>query len=81
MHGREQDFERTVQNNELTIWLTDKINSPKTLCERLVGLNDEYYVYVGENLSYEDEIIREGVPQDLIEYDYSTLSIVVIERR
>ena len=81
MHGREQDFEKKVQNNELTIWLTDKINSPKVLCERLVNLNGEYYVYVGENLSYEDEIIRQGSPNDLIKYEYSPLSIVVIERR
>lgn len=81
MHGRDQDFEKIVENNELTIWLTDKFNSPKALCERLLKLNEEYYVYVGENLSYEDEIIRQGRPDDLIKYEYSTLSIVVVERR
>lgn len=81
MHGRDQDFEKIVENNGLTIWLTDKANSPKALCERLLKLNEEYYVYVGENLSYEDEIIRQGRPDDLIKYEYSTLSIVVIERR
>ncbi|MFD3158438.1 precorrin-6y C5,15-methyltransferase (decarboxylating) subunit CbiE [Haloimpatiens sp. FM7330] len=80
MHGREEDFICEVKRNKLSIWLTDKTNSPSELCKRLVEENIKAVVYVGENLSYEDEKITCGQADEMIDKEYSELCVVVIEK-
>lgn len=80
MHGREQDFENIVRSKELSIWLTDKNNSPQSLCKKLSDSQIEAVVHIGEHLSYENEKITTGKPHKLQKEEFSPLSIVVIER-
>lgn len=80
LHGREEDFVEKVEENKLSIWLTDKINTPNSMCERLLKEKIEAVVYVGENLSYEDEKITSGAVQDIIKNNFSELCIVIVER-
>ena len=63
LHGREDEFLKKVKENSISVWLTDSKNSPDKLAELLVvnGLNP--YMYVGEELSYEDERILKGIPR------------------
>jgi len=79
LHGREEEFVEKVKENKLSIWLTDKKNSPVSLCERLIKAEIEAKVYVGENLSYEDEKITVGTAEELLNKDFSELSVVIIE--
>lgn len=79
MHGREEDFFNIVKNNDVSMWLTDKKNSPQELCKKLCSLNERYKVYVGENLSYEHEKITVGYADELIHKDFSHLSVMIIE--
>lgn len=80
LHGRSEDFLEKVTTNKLSIWLTDKTNTPAKLCEALVTEGIQAKVYVGENLSYEDEKIVEGTPADLAQMTFGDLSVVIIER-
>ena len=79
MHGREEDFLNIVKDNSVSMWLTDKKNSPQELCKKLCSLNGRYKVYVGENLSYSDEKITVGYAEELIHKDFSHLSVMIIE--
>ncbi|SQB36124.1 precorrin-6B methylase/decarboxylase cbiT/cbiE [Clostridium cochlearium] len=79
LHGREDEFLKKVKENSISVWLTDSKNSPDKLAELLVvnGLNP--YMYVGEELSYEDERILEGQAEKIKDEIFSKLSVVIIE--
>lgn len=81
LHGREEDFLQGVKNNNLSIWLTDKKNFPGNMCKILMENNIEALLYVGENLSYEDEKITIDNPKNILEKEFSGLSIVIIEKQ
>ena len=80
MHGREENFIEVVKENKLSIWLTDKKNTHSELSKRLIENSIECTIYVGENLSYEDENITIGSPREICEKDYGDLSVIIIER-
>lgn len=79
LHGREEDLINKVRENDISIWLTDKTNSPAVISSRLYEEKLKVKVYVGENLSYEDEIITIGSPEELMNKSFGDLSVVVIE--
>ncbi|MCY6372172.1 precorrin-6y C5,15-methyltransferase (decarboxylating) subunit CbiE [Clostridium ganghwense] len=80
LHGREEDFLNKVKEHKLSIWLTDKNNSPDMLCKKLFNEKINAKVYVGENLSYSDEKITIGYPEELKDMDFSNLTVVIIEK-
>ncbi|MGL5085305.1 MAG: precorrin-6y C5,15-methyltransferase (decarboxylating) subunit CbiE, partial [Clostridium sp.] len=80
LHGREDEFIEKVKEHEISIWLTDKKNNPSKLCTELIREPIKCNVIVGENLSYENEIITQGLPKIFIGNEYSNLSILVVER-
>jgi cobalt-precorrin-7 (C5)-methyltransferase len=79
LHGREEVFIEKVRSNKISILLTDKINTPEAICSSLKEEKLSVKVYVGENLSYEDEKITIGIPEELMNIKFSDLSVVVIE--
>lgn len=80
MHGREEDFVSKVLEYEVSVWLTDKNNSPNSLCNRLCenGVNAD--VYVGEELSYDNEKITIGNVLEIKDKEFSELCVVVVEK-
>ncbi len=79
LHGREEDFIENVRRYKISIWLTDKKNNPSKLCGTLIKESIDCNVIVGENLSYENEVITQGSPKDYIGNEYSDLSILIVE--
>ncbi len=79
MHGREGEFLEHIKKNNKTIWLTDNKNTPKSLCEILIKNNIDCTVIVGENLSYNDERIVRGNPKEILNYEFSNLSVMMVE--
>jgi len=79
MHGRREEFIEIVRVHETSVWFTDKSNSPQALCTELFDNNIKATVYVGEELSYEDERIIKGLAQDIKDKTFNDLSVVVIE--
>lgn len=80
LHGRSDDFLKEVKDNNLSIWLTDKENNPAALCKVLEEAKIKCRVIIGENLSYEDEIITIGSPSEFLNKEFSILSILIVER-
>jgi cobalt-precorrin-7 (C5)-methyltransferase len=79
LHGREEAFIEKVKENKVSIWLTDRANSPEAICKKLYKEKLKAKVYIGENLSYSDEKISTGYPEELMNNSFSELSVVVIE--
>ncbi|MGL5417025.1 MAG: precorrin-6y C5,15-methyltransferase (decarboxylating) subunit CbiE [Clostridium sp.] len=77
MHAREDSFIEKIKENELSIWLCDKKNTPNKLCESLLDI--DCIIYIGENLSYENEKLVFGKPKDFIEEEFSDMSILMVE--
>lgn len=81
LHGREEDFLKNVRLHRLSFWLTDKLNNPAALCEMLHKEGIDSTVYVGENLSYDDEKIWDGNPKEFINKEFASLNVMVVERK
>lgn len=77
LHGREGDLNK-VKYNKLTIVLTDKDNNPAYISQRLKELNIRGNMYIGFNLSYDDEKILIKEIGEKVE-NISPLAVVVIE--
>ncbi|WP_238899866.1 precorrin-6y C5,15-methyltransferase (decarboxylating) subunit CbiE [Clostridium sp. YIM B02500] len=80
LHGRKEDFLNVVNNHDLSIWLTDKENNPAILCEILHKEKVRCKVVIGENLSYEDEIITNGTPEEFMNKKYDSLIVFIVDR-
>lgn len=80
MHGRQEEFIEIVEQNETSVWLTDKSNSPQALCKKLYENNINARVYVGEELSYPQERIIKGTVEEIMERSFNDLCVVVIEK-
>ena len=80
LHGRNDEFIKRVRENNVSIWLCDSKNSPQELCNELIKEKINCNVIIGENLSYENEIILEGKPNEFINKSFSDLSIIVVEK-
>ncbi len=77
LHGRDEGLEK-VKKSYLTIILTDKENSPLVISRNLKMLGVKGTMYIGFNLSYDDEkIIKINIGEEV--EDISALSVVVIE--
>ncbi len=77
LHGREENIVLAVRQHKKTFALTDgKIGD---ICRKLTraGLGN-VWVYVGENLSYDEEKIIEGRAEEFKEKDFAPLSAVFI---
>ena len=79
MHGRQEDFIEIVRSHEISVWLTDKNNSPQALCTELFDNNIKATIYVGMDLSYVDEKIVKGTVLEIKDKVFDDLSVVVIE--
>ncbi|AVP64553.1 precorrin-6y C5,15-methyltransferase (decarboxylating) subunit CbiE [Clostridium botulinum] len=80
LHGREEEFIEKVKSYKKSIWLTDKNNSSDKLCGILTENNIKAEVIVGENLSYKDEKIIKGKPEELENMSFGELTVVYINR-
>lgn len=81
LHGREADFVNIIKIYSTSVWLTDKVQNPTYICNELLKQAEDYWVYVGENLSYPDEKITQGRPEDLKDKSWADLSLVVVEQK
>jgi len=78
LHGRDQEFIKEILENTVSIWLTDKVNSPQNICLQIYKADIAAQVYVGENLSYFDEKIVAGTSKEISNMDFSDLCVMVV---
>ncbi|MCT4598944.1 MAG: precorrin-6y C5,15-methyltransferase (decarboxylating) subunit CbiE [Vallitalea sp.] len=80
LHGREIDICKLLQCNKGIFLLTDNINSPDVIAKTIMENGyDNCKMFVGENLSYDNENIVVDTPKNISLMKFSSLSVVVIE--
>lgn len=81
MHGREADIREKLQEKGGVFLLTDRTSNPVAIADHLIaqGLG-QCVMTVGENLSYEDERIVSGKPEEIKKHAFCDLCVVVIEK-
>ena len=64
-HGKTPDFDYVLSHKKVCM-VTDKIIGPKEICKQILDRNLEKTIVVGENLSYDNERITIGSPEDIL---------------
>mgnify|MGYP005868102301 FL=1 len=79
MHGRDQNLVAAVAQNKKVFSLTGGDHSPQALCKQLCehGLG-QVLVYVGENLSYPEEKITQGMAEEISALSFPSLSVMML---
>ena len=77
VHGKKQSYIPVVLQNEMTYFLTQ--GNVSQICKQLqsVGLS-KAHVWVGENLSYENEKISSGEVSEFTEYESAGLTVMAV---
>ncbi len=79
LHGREQDLINLVSKNKKIGLLTDKKWTPHTIAKELLEASiDKVRIYVGENLSYDNERVVQGTPEEIVKMSSFNMCVVVI---
>ncbi len=81
VHGRDLDFANLVLEYETVGLLTDQKNTPEVIAQKLIDMDlSNVTIYVGENLSYENEIISRGKAAEFLNKVFSELCVVILEK-
>ncbi|HHW47630.1 MAG TPA: precorrin-6y C5,15-methyltransferase (decarboxylating) subunit CbiE [Clostridiaceae bacterium] len=81
VHGRQQSqLYDIIKANRKTAVFTGGVQSPDAICRKMaeLGLNNAV-VAVGENLSYENERITVGSPDEIGKKTFGNLSLMIIQ--
>lgn len=76
-HGKTPDFDYVLSHKKVCM-VTDKIIGPKEICNQILDRNLEKTIVVGENLSYDNERITIGSPEDILKLEDFDMCVVVI---
>lgn len=81
LHGRDCDAAQVLAQNPAVFTLLGGAHTVKELCEQLLraGLTD-VRITAGERLSYADERIVTGTPDQLAAMEFTSLAVVLMER-
>lgn len=79
LHGREEAIINLIKNNSKVAILTGGYNTVSLILNKLLNNKlGNLKVYIGENLSYENEKITYGTISELLNYNYSDLSVIIV---
>jgi precorrin-6Y C5,15-methyltransferase (decarboxylating) len=81
LHGRDTNFLEIIKKEKVSFWLTDKINTPNFMAQKLMAEGIKGIMYVGEDLSYATEKISEEEFETIAKLTFSELSVVIVERK
>lgn len=82
LHGKENNIAINVLQNELCFFLLGGKNTVSDICNILLNYNIcDVNIFVGENLSYENEKITCGTVSKMTRYIAENLGVMVVENR
>lgn len=82
LHGKDANLLAAVRKNHFVFTLLDPKMSVKEVCRKLIQYDmQDVQVYIGENLSYREERILKGSPNEFQSFECSDLCVMVIENK
>ncbi|MBE6853134.1 MAG: precorrin-6y C5,15-methyltransferase (decarboxylating) subunit CbiE [Ruminococcus sp.] len=80
LHGTDGNIVRNVCRHRYCFFLLGGENTPDKVCKRLCGYGmEKTKVYIGENLGYDNESIKNGIASDFTELRTGSLCVMVTE--
>lgn len=80
LHGRAQNIIYAVKHNRYTFTLAGKAESIRNLAAKLIDYKQGHVIMnVGHMLSYPEEMIVSGRPEELVDFQATGLSVAIIE--
>lgn len=80
VHGKNLNTIQRIQRNRRCFFILDGTEGLHRLCEKLIYYNmKEVVLYVGENLSYPEERMWKGTPEEMQKEQVGTLAVVLVE--
>lgn len=80
LHGQETDFVSIVNKYKSLGILTDKLNTPSVIANKLKDNQLTHItLYVGERLSYETEKISRLTVDEAVDFEADSLSVVILD--
>lgn len=76
-HGREPDFDYLLYHSKVCM-VTDSKIGPREIAREIIKRDLKKTMAVGENLSYDNEKITIGKPEDILKIENYDMNIVVI---
>ncbi|WP_455538994.1 cobalt-precorrin-7 (C(5))-methyltransferase [Terrisporobacter sp.] len=76
-HGKIPDFDYILSHKKVCM-VTDSKIGPHEICEEIVKRNLNKIIVVGENLSYDNERITMGKPEEILQVEKFDMNVVVI---
>ena len=76
-HGREPDFNYLLSHSKVCM-VTDSKIGPREIAREIIKRDLKKTMAVGENLSYDNEKITIGKPEDILKIENYDMNIVVI---
>ena len=76
-HGREPDFDYLLSHSKVCM-VTDPKIGPREIAREIIKRDLKKTMAVGENLSYDNEKITIGKPEDILKIENYDMNIVVI---
>ena len=80
LHGKRENIVRNICISEKTFFLLGGDVTPKDICRKLFEYNlSDVKVYIGENLSLENERILRGTAKDFTNTECGNLCVMIVE--
>ncbi|MDO4517865.1 MAG: precorrin-6y C5,15-methyltransferase (decarboxylating) subunit CbiE, partial [Bacillota bacterium] len=78
-HGMKTSLIPLIRDNYKVVSILGKKDEVASLCRKLCQYDmEDVHVYIGENLSYDDEKVSCGSPRDYLDYENSPLAILCV---
>ena len=79
-HGKHTNLVSLIKRNKKVFSILGTRNGIQNLAQEMAALGlNRAQLYTGECLSYPDEKIRKGAPEDFLNYEADSLSVVYVE--
>lgn len=76
-HGRYPNFDVIFSLDKVAM-VTDGKIGPREIAKEIKSRKLDYKIFVGEDLSYEDEVITIGTPDEILKREEYNMSVVVV---
>lgn len=79
-HGKQPDFNKILAMEKVAM-VTDTIIGPSEIAEEIIKRNLSKVLWIGENLSYEDEKVTKARPEEIVGRKFQMNVVVIVDEK
>lgn len=79
-HGKQPDFDRVLAMEKVAM-VTDQVIGPSEIAEEIIKRQLNKVMWIGENLSYEEEKVTKVKPKEIIGKKFAMNVVVIVDEK